>query len=336
MLLRELGATTAPRLMAFGKALGYAYPDNPLDLLPDDYLAELAPEPSPSPEPLPELQKMESAACEKLLRKKGDLVVEPASGLIWCTTADSAISMIFDHLNSTVHSKDMNDTAIKELCFGTGATSFTIVRNPWERLLSTYIKRVIKYGDGWVAAHKKKAALEKKFEHYREYMAVHAGKEFDETDNVTFAQFARWVGVQPKGTMSSHWVPTAVRCDPEHVPYSLVAHHETIDIDTHVLFHSFGWDYPEEVELPASSLATCATSWTCAKALEWQLGPDWKELDMDSALQRLFNQDPLLVSLVSDIYGGDGSPYGYTPYKVGGDSVRTRADVIARQAAQML
>ena len=129
--------------------------------------------------------------------------------------------------------------------------------------LPTPLARADRYGDG--------LAKSKIMETYRESIAAHSGVNYDEY-NVTFSQFVRWLNVQPvrirltaldppnprgqtallvaslvvlphpsrplsrsqPGAMSPHWMSTAVRCDPAHVPYSLTAHHETLESDVQV------------------------------------------------------------------------------------------------------
>jgi hypothetical protein len=322
MLIKDLNASVLPRLLAFGRALGYTYPANPRDLLP--------PEAPPAPEPEVVAEKeaslvstMEPGACERLLRKKPDLVVEPTSGLIWCPTSDAASASLFDALNarnSSLTSKQLTSEQRAAVC-GRGATSFTIVRNPWERLLAIYMKRIVKYGDRWVDRYGDGLAKSRVMETYRESIAAHSGVNYDEY-NVTFGQFVRWLSVQPAGAMSPHWMSTSVRCDPQHVPYSLTAHHETLESDVQTLFDALGWAYPRAPPRTRSTLDECASSWACTTTMKLQAGADWSMLDMDSLLERMFDLEPELPQLINGTYGGDGDPYGYQPWMVAGGSTR--------------
>ena len=342
ILLRE--PTVRARLMAFGRALGYEYPDDPVELLPSP-----APEPSElaseqalsvgskAAPPLP----MPAKACARLLRRRPDLVVAPRRKLVWCPTEYTTTGSMRELLqnetdvagdNSTIGgpsggpsivlSGAMSAAEVGSLC-EQGVFSFTVVRNPWERLLSTYMTKI-------ASADRDSPAHAKSLQKYRRAIHTHAGlPAAAPTTNITFGHFVKWLSVQPAGAMHLHWLPAAIRCDPEHAPYSLVGHFETLVTDTRALLDALNWNAPAPLP-PRDSREQCAESWGCFRAMRAQAGRDWQQLPLDELLQRMMQQSVPgaeasgvdLATLAERIYAGDGQPFGYTASHVAGGTTR--------------
>jgi len=343
LLLRE--PTVRARLMAFGRALGYEYPDDPVELLPNgtDPIADLGSEQALSvgakaAPPLP----MPAKACARLLRRRPDLIVAPGRKLVWCPTEYATTGSMRELLQnetdgggdapiggpgsgggpSIVLSGAMSAAEVGSLC-EQGLFSFTVVRNPWERLLSTYMTKI-------ASADRDSPAHAKSLQKYRRAIHTHAGLPAAATTaNITFGHFVNWLSVQPAGAMHHHWLPAAIRCDPEHAPYSLVGHFETLVTDTRALLDALGWEAPAPLP-PRDSREQCAESWGCFRAMRTQAGRDWQQLPLDELLQRMTQRPGPngevggvdLATLAERIYGGDAQPFGYTPTRVAGGTTR--------------
>ena len=137
---------------------------------------------------------------------------------------------------------------------------------------------------------------------------------------ISFSQFVQWLSAQPNaGGFSVHWMPDSVRCDPEHVPYSLVGRQESLTQDLQRLVDALGWESAvgktsEPVSLLSkASLAACSADKACAATLEGQAGGDWRHLSPSELARQMYASDGShdLKAVVRSIFSGDAEPFGY-------------------------
>ena len=218
---------------------------------------------------------------------------------------------------------------VQQLCSGAGAASFTVVSDPWQRLAGVYMTKVLGGDfDGYATVDVRRSV--------RAMRKFHGMPERGPA-RVSFAQFVRWLGVQRNaGDLSVHWMPEAVRCDPEHVPYSMVGRQETLADDLHALAAALGWRDATTTTLPRgheatllsrATLAACAERAVCATAMAEQAGADWRVLPAAELVQRLYASAPLaeLPRRVGSLYDADATPFGYVFAKPGAN--KTRAEI---------
>jgi len=338
------------RLQTFGRALGYTYPDVVDEMLP------LVPAEETPPAPPPEVKPMSETGCIRLLSRRPDLVVMPEQRLIWCPSADTAISSaVFALLGSGLSANASttradaptesygysNDASmatnlaaskkaklapsalpgfklsshlklaeVHKIC-SNGATSLAVVSDPWLRVVGVYARKVATGED-----HPDNADVRMHLRAIRMFFGLEKGQR------ISFSQFVQWLGAQPNaGGFSVHWMPDSVRCDPEHVPYSLVGRQETLVEDLTRLVQALGWKdamvgkTSEPVSLLSkASLAACSADKGCAYTLEAQVGRDWSRLSPLELAQLMYSSDSShdLKTLVSSIFEGDSEPFGYS------------------------
>jgi len=327
------------RLMAYGRELGYVYPDNPADMLPKPPKEEEAQdEPKPSPEATPlspaEIYKMEEPKCHRMLSARTDLLVVPSKGLLWCPTSGSPVNdAVFELLGPSLNvskaswadtskgkpaelaphdaevklSGTLSKREVHKLC-KQGMTSFTVVSDPWLRLINVYMSQIASSD-----------LLEQGQDEVRPRQSIRKFHQLTAFAKITFSQFVQWLSAQPnRGGVEYAWMPHSVRCDPEHVPYSLVARQETLEQDMSKLTDRLGMPRGTSEmarsghEFPA--LAGCARSSACNALMTSQAGAEWKTMSPQELSLKMYAADPMkeLPRLVGEMFQADTYPFGYT------------------------
>ena len=196
----------------------------------------------------------------------------------------------------------------EQLC-AAGATSFAVASDPWRRLAGVYMHKVVS-GEFNAANDDVRAAL-------RAMRRLHG---LPRGARPSFSHFVRWLEAQANpGALSVHWMPEAVRCDAQHVPYSLVARQERLPADLRALAAALGWadvaeprgGADEVTLLSRAALSACAGKRVCAEAIAEQVGAEWESLSGHELARRLYANDTRLPIVVGSLYQGDAKPFGY-------------------------
>jgi len=283
--------------------------------------------------------KSSHKSCLKLLNDHADeALVLPEFGLIWCptakagtTTMTSVLRRMIDptsmpSVNPNIHSfsvadrvrkklkladqgrivmaNELNATARHQLCTSGRALTFTIVRNPWERLVSGYLGKIAAGRDGGPGGG-------------LQDVLNWLGMDIDKP--VPFRKFVRFVANQSDEAINVHYKPQSVRCGAGLNQYIIESRLETsFEDDVKLMLRATGMSGDFVSEDHIASAARCLKSKFCTANLEEQIGPKatW-EGDSSSELSRkLYQAHPpggdKLADVVRRRYENDATLLGYT------------------------
>jgi hypothetical protein len=88
-----------------------------------------------------------------------------------------------------------------------GFTTFTFVRNPYERVLSAFLDKI---GRCHVDKQGKFTSQAPGYEHY--CVSIRAKFRLGDRDPVTFAHFVRWLKTRRSDEFNQHWMSYRARC----------------------------------------------------------------------------------------------------------------------------
>jgi hypothetical protein len=200
-------------------------------------------------------------------------------------------SVIYDETGEPLHFiyvKDLSLRHKKWLC-SQPHISFTIVRNPWDRLISGFIGKVI---------------LDEK--------GMHAPRHFSQ--NPSFTKFLEYIVSQNPSTMDVHFTPTSQRCKPAVLNYTIVAQLESgINGNLETVFEFMGWNksaiYIIDERRHMSTKAACNESEFC----KTHFAPLLENHNPLEVRQAFFQPDlyPRLNHQFYVKYRNDIEPFGY-------------------------
>ena len=332
------------------------------------------------------LHRMRGADCERLLHRASNFLVAPQHRVAWCAPADAPTSDAIVHalgpaLNITADAwaaveaglrasptdplKRAYELKAKErraLC-AEGIASFAVVSDPWRRTVAAYMSKVA-VADSAAAAMGASAAtaalsavgeLEQQAAQLttaqklasRQLAAIRQTYALAERAQVSFSQFVRWLAQRRPNELDELLTPEAVRCDAQHVPYSLVARQESLGQDltrlielvtlnhtaargTEATLSSSKQSKQQQqqaavLELavsredlwssgPRTPLGVCAASSACAAAMAAQAGADWQSLPQHELVLKMYTNDPMaeLPKLIGTMFEADAKPFDYS------------------------
>ena len=208
---------------------------------------------------------LSEAECMTQLDRLPDAVVAPSEGLIWCPTAKAGTTSILALLNrkfngavlrlqrahasgnyagwrltgsaadECVRASSMDQAARRGFCARGTALSFSVMRSPWERVLSSYLEKV--------------AATQVESEIWSNKGGGLVGLILHDLGlrpgaTISFSQFVLWLSAKEPGSDDNiHIMPWSVRCGA--VPparYSMIGRTETLEADLHRLLGALHWD----------------------------------------------------------------------------------------------
>ncbi|XP_047442696.1 carbohydrate sulfotransferase 14 [Mugil cephalus] len=108
---------------------------------------------------------------------------------------------------------------------------FMFVREPMERLLSAYRN---KFGE--IQSYQKKYGVEI----IKRYRKGHAKDASVTGDDVTFAEFVRYLLDEDAERMNEHWMPVYNLCQPCAVPYDFIGSYENLERDAEFVLERIG------------------------------------------------------------------------------------------------
>jgi len=230
---------------------------------------------------------LSEAECLEQLSSLPQAVVALHEGLIWCPTAKAGTTSMIDMLNrrfngnhvdlarsfdaasrlvgkaaeACVPAGSMSPEAKSGFCAQRRALSFSIMRNPWERVVSVYVEKI-------VAGYNGRLEL-------RERIVHDLGLPADALDAITFPQFVLWLSqTEPDPEDDVHIMPWSVRCGavaPSN--YSMISDTATLDDDLRSLVAALQWDQKLVQDVHArTSIDSCKANSKCVDAMESQLG----------------------------------------------------------------
>jgi len=265
---------------------------------------------------------LSEAACLEQLNSLPQAVVVLHEGLIWCPTAKAGTTSMIEMLNrrfngnhvdlartfdaasrlvgkaaeACVPAGSMRREAKRLFCAQQNALSFSIMRNPWERVVSGYVEKIV--------AGQQRPEL-------RERIVHDLGLPADAADAITFPQFVLWLSeTEPSPDDDVHIMPWSMRCGTV-VPsnYSMISDTETLDDDLHSLVAALHWDQKlVQEDHSRSSLESCKANSKCVGAMESQLGLGALDVSSSRALlPAMFALDSKhdLIELVRSRYAED-------------------------------
>ena len=185
------------------------------------------------------------------------------------------------HLSSKLSESDKKFLCSKPF------VALTTVRNPWDRLISAFIGKVVVHPDGF-----------KWGEGMREHYGIKRACELQ------FQQVIRFVAGQKNPNI--HFMPESERCAPERLPYDAVAHIEHgFESTLSEVSVRLGFDKPTLAK-HISTTHACATSKCCN-------GPYLEMLNVSSAAERrrkFYTSE--LSHLVATRFATDIESWNYT------------------------
>ena len=245
--------------------------------------------------------------CRRFLNVPDLRVTRPSPwgpSLFFCPTAKAGSttidSMIQQHFlaNTTSHSQRSSFAVDRHLSSPISASdrkflcsrpfvALTTVRNPWDRLISAFIGKVVVHPDGFGGA-----------EGMREHYGIKRACELQ------FQQVIRFVAGQKKPNI--HFMPESERCAPERLPYDAVAHIEHgFESTLSEVSVRLGFDKPTLAK-HISTTHACAKSSCCN-------GPYFEMLNVSSAAERRRKfYTPELRDLVATRFATDIESWNYT------------------------
>jgi hypothetical protein len=265
---------------------------------------------------------LSEAECLEQLNSLPQAVVVLHEGLIWCPTAKAGTTSMIEMINrrfngnhvdlarifdaasrlvgkaaeACVPAGSMRREAKRLFCAQQNALSFSIMRNPWERVVSMYVEKIV--------AGQQRPEL-------RERIVHDLGLPADAADAISFPQFVLWLSeTEPSSDDDLHIMPWSVRCGavaPSN--YSMISDTETLDDDLHSLVAALQWDQKlVEEDHSRSSLESCKANSKCVGAMESQLGLGALDVSSSRALlpaMYAMNSKHDLIELVRSRYTGD-------------------------------
>ena len=266
---------------------------------------------------------LSEAACLEQLNSLPQAVVVLHEGLIWCPTAKAGTTSMIEMINrrfngnhvdlargtfdaasrlvgkaaeACVPAGSMQREAKRLFCAQQNALSFSIMRNPWERVVSVYVEKIV--------AGQQRPEL-------RERIVHDLGLPADAADAISFPQFVLWLSeTEPGPDDDVHIMPWSMRCGTV-VPsnYSMISDTETLDDDLHSLVAALQWDQKlVQEDHSRSSLESCKATSKCVGAMESQLGLGALDVSSSRALlPAMFALDSKhdLIELVRSRYAED-------------------------------
>ena len=185
------------------------------------------------------------------------------------------------HLESPISESDKKFLCSKPF------VALTTVRNPWDRLISAFIGKVVVHPDGGGGAE-----------------GIAAAYGIKRACEVQFQQFIRFVSRQHKPNI--HFMPESERCRPERLPYDAVAHIEHgFESTLSEVSVRLGFDKPTLAK-HISTTHACAKSSCCN-------GPYLEMLNVSSAAERrrkFYTSE--LSHLVATRFATDIESWNYT------------------------
>ncbi|CAH1778044.1 unnamed protein product [Owenia fusiformis] len=162
--------------------------------------------------------------------------------LLWCSVLKAGFSNFRDTFNKlkakrTILKIDMKLSHKK-------ITNYTIrllnVRNPWERLLSSYWDRIM-------TNHKPPTNTRNKWGRtmMAKYHNLNPKKIKYDDINVTFTEFLQYIVENPKhnrGHLEPHWMQYFESCKPCDVPYNFIVKTESLTEDAGFFFKQLGFN----------------------------------------------------------------------------------------------
>ena len=320
------------------------------------------------------LHRMRGNDCERLLHRASNFLVAPQHRVAWCAPADAPTSDAIVHalglaLNITADAwaaveaglrasptdplKRAYELKAKErraLC-AEGVASFAVVSDPWQRTVAAYMSKVAVADSAAAAMGASSAASATGLEQApqlttaqklasRQLAAIRQTYALPDRAQVSFSQFVRWLSQRRPNELDELLTPEAVRCDAQHVPYSLVARQESLSQDltrlielvtlNHTAARGTEATSPNQqqqvaVEMAVSRedlwssgsrtpLGVCASSSACAAAMAAQAGADWQTLPQYELVLKMYTNDPMseLPKLIGTMFEADARPFGYS------------------------
>ena len=291
-----------------------------------------APPPWPEPPPPPPLppyggivrgddSPISTRQCLSLINRQPRLrlVQLPSSPpLLWCptpragtTTTEGLFAHVFNRTRcrtcgafqfSDVLVQDLTPAEHQRVCMQPGVRSFTTIRNPFDRLISAFICKVVLAQAPANCGGGGDASLMVRRE-------TPGGRGARVVEDVSFDQFVRTIVRRGASALEAnvHWQSASALCGPESMPYSLVGRAESLEDALATVGRWLGWpsQWVEEAMVREWS-NPCAKDEFCS---ERYLARFVNATRLETR-QRFFS-DPQTRALVEAAYAADLALGGY-------------------------